>query len=110
MLVTFPFGDPAVISCQLKDVLHQRTPTHLIHWNLKTKKKKRKKEAVIVVIKLVVKMVEEMVQGTIAALPWDPWNVLDTRPEVFYSMFCFGDCTHHRKVWWLWKGREVFRL
>lgn len=34
MLVTFPLGDPAEISRQLKDVLHQRTPTDLVHGDL----------------------------------------------------------------------------
>lgn len=62
MLVAFPFGDPAVFSCQLKDVLHQRTPTHLIHWNL------RKNPTVIDVIKLAVKIIKEMLHRIIADL------------------------------------------
>lgn len=34
MPVAFSFGDSAVLSCQLKHVLHKRTPTHLVHWDL----------------------------------------------------------------------------
>lgn len=34
MLVAFPLGDPAEISRQLKDVLHQGTPADLIHGDL----------------------------------------------------------------------------
>lgn len=44
MLVAFPFGDPAVFSRQLKDVLHQRTATHLVHWNLKSNQDTTKPE------------------------------------------------------------------
>lgn len=44
MLVAFPFGHPAVFSRQLKDVLHQRTATHLVHWNLKSNQDTTKPE------------------------------------------------------------------
>lgn len=36
MLVAFPLGDPAELSRQLKDVLHQRTPANFIHGDLKS--------------------------------------------------------------------------
>ena len=37
MLVAFSLGDPAEFSCQLKDVLHQRTAANFIHWDLKSR-------------------------------------------------------------------------
>lgn len=44
MFVAFPFGDPAVVSGQLKHILHQRASTHLIHWDLVTKQTKNKQK------------------------------------------------------------------
>lgn len=39
--------------------------------------------------------------------PWDLWNVPDTKLEASYSMFCFGDCTHRRRVLLLCKKNKV---
>lgn len=95
MLVAFPLGDPAEFSRQLKDVLHQRTPTNLIHGDLKTEQKRRRWDP---------HSLTRYIQELNVPWPLDLWNVLDTTPEASYSRFCFGGCTRHRKVWLLCGG------